>query len=208
MQEKHVSRRELNRQRTQADIEDAATRLVDERGYAAVTVEEICEAAGISRRTFFNYFPTKDAAVFGARSLPFSDEVRERFLTEPTNDLLRHTLRFIQEAYFSPDDTLEIRHRRRRIAADPDVAAASLSLNRARALEMRELLEQRLEAEPQLRTMPGETVATEAFLIGSLIREALWLALAGPETDCNAPVGERIDRAMALITTFTKDIEW
>ena len=31
-----------------------------ERGYCHVTVADICDAAGIGRRTFFRYFATKD----------------------------------------------------------------------------------------------------------------------------------------------------
>ncbi|MFB9322726.1 TetR family transcriptional regulator [Cryptosporangium minutisporangium] len=44
----------------------AAIRLVGDRGFAAVTVDEIAAAAGLSRRTFFNMFPTKAAALFDA----------------------------------------------------------------------------------------------------------------------------------------------
>ena len=35
------------------------------RGLNGYTVEEVCERGGISRRTFFNYFPTKEDAIIG-----------------------------------------------------------------------------------------------------------------------------------------------
>ncbi len=49
---------------TRAAVLDAAVRLFAARGYRAVPVEDLAEAAGISRRTFFRYFPTKEATLF------------------------------------------------------------------------------------------------------------------------------------------------
>jgi hypothetical protein len=51
--------RERRRRQTSADIRDAAVRLALARGFDKVTIEEICVEAGISTRTFFNYFPNK-----------------------------------------------------------------------------------------------------------------------------------------------------
>src|ERR1700734_2500594 len=52
------------RRRTQRALQNAAIALVGRRGLAEVTVDEIAAAAGVSRRTFFNHFPTKAAALF------------------------------------------------------------------------------------------------------------------------------------------------
>jgi AcrR family transcriptional regulator len=47
------------------ELLDVAQALFAEKGYEQVTIEEIAEAAGISRRSFFRYFASKDALVLG-----------------------------------------------------------------------------------------------------------------------------------------------
>ena len=57
--------RERRRLATQAEIESAALALFEERGCEGTTVDDIAAAAGVSPRTFFRYFPTKEAAALG-----------------------------------------------------------------------------------------------------------------------------------------------
>src|SRR5262249_9370909 len=54
------SLRDRQRAQIRADIRRAAFRLFVERGYDAVTTEEIASAAGVSPRTFFRHVPTKE----------------------------------------------------------------------------------------------------------------------------------------------------
>ncbi|MEV4571759.1 TetR family transcriptional regulator [Nonomuraea jabiensis] len=55
--------RERKKEQTRRRIAEVALRLFDERGFDAVTVNEIAEAAGVAKVTLFNYFPTKDCLV-------------------------------------------------------------------------------------------------------------------------------------------------
>ena len=56
--------RERKREETLARLTDAAVRLFVKRGFDAVTLDDIAEAAGISRRTFFHYFESKEDLAF------------------------------------------------------------------------------------------------------------------------------------------------
>ncbi|GAB3651946.1 TetR family transcriptional regulator [Zhihengliuella somnathii] len=59
--------RERRKEATYEALVAHARELTMKHGLAGFTVEELAEAAGVSRRTFFNYFQTKDDAVLGVR---------------------------------------------------------------------------------------------------------------------------------------------
>lgn len=60
-----INLRDRRRQQTARDIQLAALRLSLRSGYAAVTTDLIAAEAGISPRTFFNYYHNKQAAILG-----------------------------------------------------------------------------------------------------------------------------------------------
>jgi AcrR family transcriptional regulator len=67
----HIGLRERRRRQTSADIRDAALRLARQRGFDKVTIDAICAEAGVSSRTFFNYFPNKESAItYGPSDIP------------------------------------------------------------------------------------------------------------------------------------------
>jgi AcrR family transcriptional regulator len=57
--------RERKKKATRLALSSAALRLARQDGPEHVTIEAIAEAAGVSPRTFFNYFPSKDDAILG-----------------------------------------------------------------------------------------------------------------------------------------------
>jgi len=77
------SLRERKKVETRAAIHEAALRLVAENGVDHASVDAICSEAGVSSRTFFNYFPSKVSAVVGLPSFVITDAQRETFLGRP-----------------------------------------------------------------------------------------------------------------------------
>lgn len=63
-------------------VERAALELVIERDFDGVTVEDICARAEISKKTFFNYFPSKAAAITGRMDAFPNDERLGEILEE------------------------------------------------------------------------------------------------------------------------------
>jgi len=88
--------RERKKQRTRQAIAEAALRLFVERGFEQVTVAEVAEAAEVSEKTVFNYFPTKEDLFFadvGAMdSSVIIDAIRQRPPGTSPFDALRHLL--------------------------------------------------------------------------------------------------------------------
>ena len=82
--------RERKRTRTRLMIQTEALRLFSEKGYAQTTVEEIADAAAISPRTFFRYFPSKEDVVIWDEYDPLVLEFLE---SRPAEEPLAETFR-------------------------------------------------------------------------------------------------------------------
>lgn len=115
------------RARTRQLLSAAALRLFAEQGYAATTVDEIAEAAGVARRTFFRYFPSKEDAVFPDHDSTVVEVSRVLESAAPDDDPLLVVCRGIREVA-------------RMYAADPQASVARYRLLReVPALREREI---------------------------------------------------------------------
>jgi AcrR family transcriptional regulator len=87
-----MSRRELNKAATRQSITDSTLALLRQHGPGNFTVEDIAEAAGISRRTFFNYFSSTEAAIASVTN-GFLDSALELFRKRPADEPILESAR-------------------------------------------------------------------------------------------------------------------
>jgi AcrR family transcriptional regulator len=87
-----LSRRELNKAATRQAITDAALALLRGKGPGNFTVEDIADTAGISRRTFFNYFSSTEAAL-ASITHGFLDNALQQFRQRPADEPILESAR-------------------------------------------------------------------------------------------------------------------
>ncbi|GAA2712715.1 TetR/AcrR family transcriptional regulator [Actinoplanes palleronii] len=105
MDAKSESLRERTRRAVQAELTLVAIDLFVEQGYDATPVEQIAEAAGMSRRSFHRYFGSKDevmVAVLAASGERLTAALAERPAGEPPWTALRRSFDGIVERMADP----------------------------------------------------------------------------------------------------------
>ncbi|GAA1445807.1 TetR/AcrR family transcriptional regulator [Leifsonia poae] len=155
--------RERKKQETRTAIHEAAVRLVAENGVAATSVDAICSEAVVSSRTFFNYFPSKMAAIIGHDEASVTDAQREAFLAGTGDDDL---VRDLCTLLAGITDSVTRRGRDRQkvrelIARRPEVVPELLVI----VTEMRSQLVELAE----LRTTPAHARFAVALVIAALM---------------------------------------
>lgn len=75
------------------DIIPVAWDLFEKNGYDATTMSDIASATGISRRTLFNYFPTKEALLYPAVS-EYMTEFTQSLIGRPDDEALFASLEY------------------------------------------------------------------------------------------------------------------
>lgn len=136
---KPIGLRERTRRAVQAALSEAAQELFATQGFEATTVDQIAAAAGISPRSFFRYFASKEDAVIGRYDLQSDDlaaALSARPLDEPVWDSLRRTFDVAVD-YYSDAHRLEL------VAAMLNVITSSPALH-ARYLAKQDAMQQRL----------------------------------------------------------------
>ncbi|EEH66294.1 transcriptional regulator, TetR family [Actinomyces urogenitalis DSM 15434] len=200
--------------RTRQALQAAALRLAAERGYEATTMEDVATAAGVSRRTVFNYFPTKADLFIRMPSSPEHEDI-ERFVASDgdlLDDLAALTANTDPSELVDPED---FRNLRLVLRDNPELTLELQKHVRLYSSVIRAAIARRLDAD-----LSDPRVLAASALSSALHKSAinLWADQAG--SDCpageDAPASgrrrhtarhlESVSDAVALITTSLKEL--
>jgi AcrR family transcriptional regulator len=189
--EQPTSRRVENKLRTRRALREAALLLFATQGYEETTTEEIADAAGVSPRTLFRYFPTKDSLLYFREGGLVEDFVTD-FLKQPDDlsELTAITLAFIAAV---PGDS-----RGRRAQLRYKKAVESSAVLRGLEYDHQKLvIEMIADAIAVRRALPARDEASMllAGVVALTYRRALDNWIAGPA---------RVDAARVIAVEFNR----
>lgn len=187
-----VGLRERKRRATRRSIQLAVLRLTAENGLDQVTIDEISRDAGVSPRTFFNYFPTKEASLAGDAPFSLTADAIEVFVEAgPVGDPLGEMLELMAgQAQEDGGIDPELHSLRHRVMTEyPQIFALRIDRMRAFEASIAETVERRLRRDAEKRDaekqgdepVPDTEVAEKARMVGLVtmaVARASWLAWA------------------------------
>jgi TetR/AcrR family transcriptional regulator, regulator of mycofactocin system len=181
---------------SQAELEHIAFGLFAQKGFEQTTIDDIAAAAGIGRRTFFRYLPSKNDIPWGMFDLEL-DRMRARLEASPAQQPLMDALRVALVDFNRVDPSQMPWHRRRMrlILRVPALVAHSTLRFAAWRQVVAEFVAERTGSRPG--DLAPQAIA-HALLGVAVAAYEQWL------DDETADLGELLDRAVLdLSAAFT-----
>lgn len=167
--------RERKKAGTRVEIQRQALLLFGSAGYQATSVEQVAEAAQVSPRTVFRYFPTKESLLVLDDHLSLATAVLRGFEEQPSEvaaaEALRVAIRAARDG-LPGDDRAARRERDVLLVGVPELWSANTALIR-RAIDLLGAATARRSgrdpADPEVRAFTGAVlgIAVQAFLDAS-----------------------------------------
>lgn len=194
--------RERKKRATRRTIHEAALALAVQGGLDAVTVEAVAERAGVSPRTFFNYYPTRDDALVGTNP-EAPQEIAAAVQARPADEPVREVVRAVMLARLArlAEDPAMWAARRRLATSDPRLGERMLGagVRIDRAVVDAVVERARLSSAGEFSAGAELEVAVEAFAALGAVRAALREHVA---SGLRVPIRDPIDRAFAILASL------
>jgi AcrR family transcriptional regulator len=181
------------RDAVRAEIAETAFQLFTQRGFDQTTVDDIAAAAGLSRRSFFRYFASKEDAVLGKLNAvgdAIAAELAARPAGEPPWTSLRRALDVLVTTYLGDPKVALARFRL--IHHTPALRTTLLDKQDRWQRSLAQVLAARLGADPAHDLRPQLLAATALAALDVASRR--WLA-----SDGHANLATLLDESFALL---------
>ena len=153
--------RERKKRLMRQQLSDTATQMFMERGFDAVRVTEIAEACGVSEKTVFNYFPTKESLILDRLESTMAS--LKSGLTQPGVEPAEAALRILDDELSAMTSWL---------AAQDDLAQASAAIRRFGTL---------IQASPSLRAHQSDMMDQFTAVAAEILAGPAGLSPDDPE---------------------------
>lgn len=192
MAQKVIPIREQTRAVVRSLLARTALELFAAKGYENTTIEEVAAAAGVSRRTLFNYFRNKEDLALSSLSEQ-GERIAARFAERPADEdvweSLRAAFQVLLEIEMSAEDRLEIVT----LLFDSESLRAGHAEKQARWTDLlAPLIEPRLP-DSERRALQARAIAAAAITCLQAANEE-WVRLRG-----NADIAELYDTAVRAV---------
>ncbi|CDQ42502.1 TetR family transcriptional regulator [Mycolicibacterium neoaurum] len=161
-----------------ARLSAVALDLAIEHGVTGVRIEQIASAAGVSPRTFNNYFPSKEAAIVGVAAIR-ADVFRAALRARPADEPLPEALRAAAAALFEDEPDRAWMARSRLIRSERSLFAeerkSDIEVERVLAAEIGD----RTGTDPHVDLAPRLAAATVIAAIHTAVQYWLDVPTAG-----------------------------
>ncbi|EAQ00046.1 hypothetical protein JNB_07744 [Janibacter sp. HTCC2649] len=186
-----VSRREQTARRISRCAQDLAI----EHGFEGFTLEELAEKVGVSRRTLFNYFPGKEAAVLDSPDCIRPDDLAVFVAGGPEGHLLRDLGHLVVNIYTRQEPTKADWHRVHALfERNPRLISVAKERFEVMVTEVRQATEER-EGLPQGNRRARIAVA----LIAGIFQDTLQSFLTDDDGDFPTDFMAGVDEATRLL---------
>jgi AcrR family transcriptional regulator len=212
MTDHQLGLRERKRRATSRAIQIAVVDLVAERGIDHVTVDDISRVADISPRTFFNYFPTKEAALVGEPPALPAAELVENFVTAGVGEpVLRGLAIMLEESVDPSGQDFELVSKRKALLKEhPALLSMRMATMRQFDDELLAVVTRRLAHDSPTKAADDPELASAARLITLVAFAAMrhaWASWADAATATSlvARLRSSFDELEALFTVRGND---
>ncbi len=190
-----TSLRERKKAETHQRIAAAAWDLFERQGYERTTLAQVAEAASVSPRTVFHYFPTKEALVHPTLDDEL-DQLAEAFARRPHDEPTFASLLAASEE-IKADSDIDLSHQQRVVALLQETGRTGWTyVEETATRRIHQMVLDRYAGDPDAEVRAH----LAASMAGTLVALSMERMLADPDAD----MGDELQRCLDILREMTR----